>query len=111
MEGHDLPDLFGDVLEVGPVADGQNHLFEAGPVCGKHLLLDATDREHPALQGDLPGHAHGGAHRDITQQADQGRGHGHSGRGPVLGNGAGRDVQVKALSGEDLRVDAEFLGV
>ena len=30
---------------------------EAGAVGGQHLLLDAADRQHAALQRDLAGHA------------------------------------------------------
>ena len=41
VERHDVADLLGHVLEVRPVAHGQDDLFEAGPVGGEHLLLDA----------------------------------------------------------------------
>ena len=53
----------GHVLEVGPVALGSTTVGEPGPVGGQHLLLDATDGQHPARQGDLAGHADLGAHQ------------------------------------------------
>ena len=46
-----------DVVQVAAVALGQDDLGDAGRVGGEHLLLEAADREHPALQRDLAGHA------------------------------------------------------
>ena len=40
----------------GPLRVGQHHGGEPGPLRREHLLLDATDRQHPALQRDLAGH-------------------------------------------------------
>ena len=107
MEGHLLPHRLGDVLEVGAVADRQHHRGQPGPVGGQHLLADAADGQHPALQGDLTGHAQHRAHRHVAEQADQRGGHGDPGGRPVLGDGAGRHVDVEPLAGEDRRVDAQ----
>ena len=52
-----LADLVGHVVEVGAVAGGEDDLGEPGPVGGQHLLLHAADRQHPARQRDLAGHA------------------------------------------------------
>ena len=111
MERHDLTDLLGDVLEVGAVADRQHHGGQPGAVGGQHLLAHAADGQHPALQGDLPGHAHHRGHRLAPEQADQGGGHGDSRRRPVLGDGARWHMEVEPLAGEGGRVDAELLGV
>ena len=54
---HLLADLLGDVVEVAAVALGQDHLGQPGRVRGEHLLLEPADRQHPALQRDLAGHA------------------------------------------------------
>ena len=44
----------------GPLRCGQDHGVEPRPVRGQHLLLHAADRQHPALQRDLTGHADAG---------------------------------------------------
>jgi len=49
---------FGHVVEIGTVAAlGQDDLGQPGPVGGQHLLLDPTDGQDLALEGDLTGHA------------------------------------------------------
>ena len=58
----------GDVVQVGSVTGREEDLGEPGPVSGEQLLLDATDRRVPAVQGDLPGHADLGAHRPSRRQ-------------------------------------------
>src|SRR4051794_33482518 len=57
MEVHLIADIFGEVVQVGPVALGQDHVREPCGVRRQHLLLEATDRQHTALQRDLAGHA------------------------------------------------------
>src|SRR5439155_3993783 len=60
---HLVPDLFGYVLQVALVAFGEDDLLQPGTVGGQDFLLDSADREHPALEGDLAGHADGGLDR------------------------------------------------
>ena len=108
VEGHDRAHFLGHILQVRAVAHRQDHLLQSCPVGCQHLLLDPTDGQHPALQGDLTRHADHRTHRDVTQQADQGRGHRDPGRGTVLGDGAGRHVHVEPLLGKDGRVDPEL---
>ena len=79
-----------------PLRAGRMTSREPGPVGGQHLLLDAADRQHPALQRDLAGHADARPHRPAGEQADQRGGHGDAGRRAVLGHGAGGDVHVEA---------------
>ena len=62
---HFLADRLGHVVEVGLVPARQDDLLQAGPVGGKQLLLDATDRQHLTLQRDLAGHAYFAAHRSV----------------------------------------------
>ena len=62
---------------------------------GQHLLLDATNRQHPALQRDLSGHADRRLDRPPAEQADQRRRHGDAGRRAVLGHGARGHVHVE----------------
>ena len=57
----------------GPLRVGQDHLGEPGPLGREHLLLHAADRQHPALQRDLAGHADVGAHRSAGEQATRAR--------------------------------------
>src|SRR5512143_1270122 len=58
-------DLLGDVLQVGLILLRQDELLDPGAVGAEHLLLDASDRQDAAAQGDLAGHrdvpAHGAA--------------------------------------------------
>jgi len=54
MEGHDLADLLGDILEVGPLRTGRT-IPSAGSVRSQHLLLDPPSGA-PDLQGDSAGH-------------------------------------------------------
>src|SRR5829696_5931534 len=110
VEGHLLPDRLGDVLQVGAVALGDDDLLEAGPVGGQDLLLDPADGQDPALEGDLAGHADLGPDRPAGEQAGQGGGHGHAGRGAVLGDGARRDVDMVPAPGH-VAVDAQLAGV
>src|SRR5215211_6325733 len=110
VEGHLLADRLRHVLEVGAVALGEDDLLEAGPVGGQDLLLDPADGQDPALEGDLAGHADLGPDRPAGEQAGQGGGHGHAGRGAVLGDGARRDVDVVPAPGH-VAVDAQLAGV
>src|SRR3954470_11091216 len=57
MEAHLLAHVIGQLVQVGPVPLRQDHVGQAGRVSGEDLLLEATDRQHSPLQGDLAGHA------------------------------------------------------
>ena len=74
---------------------------------GERLLADAADRQHQARQRDLAGHRDVGAHRHAARRRDDRRRHRHAGRRAVLGDGAGRHVDVQILLGQELRRDAE----
>ncbi len=54
-----LADVRRHVVEVTTVALGQDHFGQARRMRGEHLLLEPADRQHPALQRDLAGHADG----------------------------------------------------
>ena len=75
---------------------------------GQRLLLQAADRQHPALQRDLAGHPDDAAHRAPGQQADQGGRHGDARRRPVLRHRSRRHVQVEGPVLERQRGDPEF---
>ena len=95
----------------GPLRAGQDHRGEPGPLGREHLLLDAADRQHPALQRDLAGHADVAAHRPLRElRHDRGR-HRDAGRRPVLRDRARGDVHVEPPAAEPLGVDAEVAGV
>src|SRR3954454_15740432 len=63
-----LTDRLGYVIEVGFIAFRQEHGGEAGSMRREQLLLDAADGQHPAIEGDLTGHADIGAHRPSGRQ-------------------------------------------
>src|SRR2546425_598214 len=97
VERHLFAHALGDVVDVLLVALREDDLLQAHPVSGQHLLLDAADRQHQALQRDLPGHANGAPHRAPGEQAhDRGR-HRHAGGRTVLGHGARGHMDVERL--------------
>ncbi len=61
---------------------------------GEQLLLDATDRQHPAGEGHLAGHGHVVADPPARQQRGQSGGHRDTGTRPVLRHRARRHVDV-----------------
>ena len=64
---------------------------------GEDLALEAADRKHTTSQRDLTGHRDVLADGDAGQGADHSRGHGDARRGAVLGDGAGRHVDVQGV--------------
>ena len=94
----------------GSFLAGMMTVGDAGPVGGQQLLLDASDGQHLALQGDLAGHGDVGLHRAAAEQAGQRGRHGDAGRRAVLGHRPGGEVHVEAAV-ERLAVDAERLAV
>ena len=88
MHGHVLEDLVGDLGQIALVSERQDDLLHAGAHRRQDLLLDPAHRQDIAAQGDLAGHGHLLPDLLFHQQGDQGREHGHSGRGPVLGGAA-----------------------
>lgn len=75
------------------------------------LLLDAADGEDEALEGDFAGHGELAAHGFAPQQGSQRGEHCDPRRGAVLGDGAGGDVNVEVLAGEEVIGQAEAIGV
>ena len=107
VERHLLADLLGHVVEVAFVPLRQDDLREPGAVRGQHLLLHAADRQHPALQRDLAGHADLGAHRRVGQQRHERGRHRDAGARAVLRHGAGGHVHVEPPA-QPIRLDAEL---
>ena len=71
------------------------------------LLLDAPHRQDLAPQGDLAGHGRLVVHRTLGEERGEGGEHGDPGRGTVLGDRAGGDVEVEVRPLEQVLVDAE----
>ena len=65
VERHRVAHILGNVIQVGAVALGEDHVGQTRGVRGKHLLLQAADRQDPALQRHLAGHADGVAHGPV----------------------------------------------
>ncbi len=66
-EGHRLPHLGGQIIQIFLVSLRKDDGVQPGAVGGKHFLLDPAHGEHAAAQRDLAGHAHVGAHRAVRQ--------------------------------------------
>ncbi len=91
----------------GSLRSGHEHLGQAGSLGGEQLLLQTADREHPAVEGDLAGHADLGADRTAGRERGQRGDHRDAGRRSVLGRRARGHVDVDRLVLEERRVDAE----
>ena len=72
----------------GSLRCGQEDRRQPGPLGGEQLLLDAADRQHPAVERDLTGHADVRAHRAPGRQRRQRGDHRDARRRPVLGHRA-----------------------
>ena len=108
VEGHLLADVRGHVVEVAAVALGEDHVGEARGVGGEHLLLQAADRQHAALQRDLAGHADRVLDRAAGQERRQRGRHRDAGARAVLRDRARRDVHVELAVVEGVVRDAEL---
>ncbi len=86
----------------------QDDHLGARKVRRQDLALEPADRQNPAAEGDLAGHGHVLADRDAGEGADHGQGHRDPRRRAVLGDAAGRDVDVQGVLLEDLALDAEL---
>ncbi len=73
-----------DVFEVLLVPLGKDNRPDAGAVGGKHLLLDAADRQHLAPQRQFAGQRHFVSHRGFRGCAEQRDAHRHASRRAVL---------------------------
>ena len=109
VEGHLLADVLGHVVEVAAVALGDDHVGQPGRVGGEHLLLQPADRQHPALQRDLAGHADRVLDRPAAQQRRERRDHRDAGTRAVLRDRARRDVHVELAIAERARLEAELV--
>jgi hypothetical protein len=74
---------------------GHDHVGQAGCVRGERLLLEAADRQHPALECDLAGHPDGVLDRAAREQRHERRRHRHTGARAILGDRARRHVNVE----------------
>ena len=108
MNSSSLARLVGQLLEVGLVVARQDDPLQAVALGGEHLLADAADREHLAGERDLAGHADVlGDGLAAHERGDRGRDR-DAGRGAVLRDRAGRDVDVHVVLGEPVLREAEL---
>ena len=77
----------------------------------QQFLLDATDRQHLALQRDLAGHAQLLAHRTSAQQTGQRSDHGDARRRAILWHCTRGHVHVELLALEHRGVNAQIVSV
>ena len=49
VEPHVIPHVGRDIIQIGSVSLGHNHLRQPGSVRGQHFLLEAADGEHATL--------------------------------------------------------------
>ena len=77
----------------------------------EHLLFQAADRQHAALERDLAGHADRVLHRPAGEERRERGRHRDPGARAVLRDRSRGDVHVKRALGEAVLVDAEIAGV
>src|SRR5690606_5309156 len=87
-------DVFGDLPQIALVIGRDDHGLDPTAVSRQEFFLQAADAKLFTAQGDLTGHGHLRTHGDVGQHRHQGRAHGESGTGTVLGSGSFRDVNV-----------------
>ena len=90
-----LADRVGQLAQVILVGLGKDHPANPGPVGGQHFLLDAADWQNEPGERDLAGHGSVAANGEAGIERRQGRRHGDTGRRAILGDGAGRNVDVQ----------------
>ena len=100
-----------DVDQVLLVLERQDHRLGTREVRGEDLALQATDRQDPTTQRDLAGHRHVLVDGNAGEGADHGQGHRDARGRTVLGDAAGRDVDVQRVLLERLALDAQLIGV
>ncbi len=98
--------LLRQVLEVGLVVLRNEDPRDARPHGAEDLFLEAADREHAARDRDLARHREVVLHGAPGQGRHDGGSHRDAGRGPVLRDGPGGNVDVHVAL-EVLLVDAE----
>ena len=104
-------DLVFQVDDVDFVFFGEDHHLDPGPLGRQDLLPDAAHRQDAAGKGQLAGQGHVPAGGPAGEQGEQGQGDGDPGGGPFFGDGPGGQVDVDVTLGEEVRVQAEGLGV
>ena len=81
----------------GSLRRGASTRLTPGALGGERLLLQAADREHQPGQRELAGHRRVVAHAALGDQRHQRRRHRDPGARAVLGDRAGRHVQVDVV--------------
>src|SRR3954447_3206925 len=82
------------IFQVRLVLLGQNDLVDSCPYRAEHLLLDASNRKHPATEGDLSSHGNVVTHRPAREGRYHRRRHGDTGGWAILGDRSCRHVDV-----------------
>ena len=90
-----LPGLGREVIEVGFVVLWYHDSRDTSPQGAEQLLLHTADGQDATPQGHFAGHRDVVTHLATRKRRDQRRSHRDTGTGAVLGDGAGRDVDVQ----------------
>mmetsp|Transcript_1661 Transcript_1661/g.4154 ORF Transcript_1661/g.4154 Transcript_1661/m.4154 type:complete len:295 (-) Transcript_1661:2822-3706(-) len=110
-----LEHLGGQLCDVFAIPLGQDDVLEPRTVRGDHLLADAADGQNVPAQRNLSGHGRVRAAETTREERDERRADRHPGRGPVLGDTAGGEVQVHVRRVEQVLArggdEAELEGV
>ena len=70
VEAKVLPQISGDIGQVGLVLLREHHHADPRAAGTQHFFLHPANRQHPARKGDFPGHGHVVAHRNLGKRRD-----------------------------------------
>src|SRR5579862_5057323 len=106
-ERHVPNDVFGNLGQILLVLLRQDEFADALPMRGQDLLAQPADWQHAPTQRDLSCHADLARDRPAGKRRNHRQAHGDTGRGTVLGNGAGGNVDVDVGVLPEWRVDSQ----
>ena len=98
--------MLGNLVRVGLVELGRDDRRDAVALRGERLVLQAADRQDLAGQRHLAGHRDVVAHVAAGEQRDERRRHRDAGARAVLGDRAGRHVDVDVVVAKPVRRQA-----
>src|SRR5688572_15569615 len=106
-EGYFLLHFVGNVRKVLFIQFRDDYSLYASARGGQALLFQSTNGQHKATERYLARHSDVGTDGPITEERGERRKHGDSSGRSILGDGAGRDMNVNVCLFEIIGIDSE----
>ena len=100
----------GSSNKSGSLSAGSTKVLHPEPPGRQRLLPNAADGQHQPAERDFARHRHALLHRLVARRRQNRRRYGDAGGRTVLRDGAGRDVNVEVVLGEEFGRNPECLG-